>query len=262
MVAARSLVKQNPLTAFLVITLFIGFAASVGIWLSPDRVAMTLTFGLLIAFSSTIAALIVLAVLHDPEENQALRHRLLHWRVGLRWYLIALGVPTLAWLLASIVSLLSGATIVPAWANLAQVPAIVLLVIGEEFGWRGFALPHFQQRYSPRTASLVIGFFWGLYHVTAYLQQSLIIIILTFALAIIGSVILTWLFNGTSGSIPVGVVFHTAVNTGSLILLAGNSRIEATFLAAVLILGVFAGFLCVRPSFLSVKGVQLVPAKP
>jgi hypothetical protein len=92
------------------------------------------------------------------------------------------------------------------------------------------------------------------------LQQAPTIIILTFALTIVGSVILTWLFNSTSGSILVGVVFHTILNTGSVVLLPGSSQVEVLFLLTVIILGIFAGFLFTRRSFASFNEPHLVPA--
>src|SRR5256712_8823781 len=60
---------------------------------------------LLISWAPAVAALVVLAVIRDPQESRALRRRLAGWRVGGRWYLYACVLPPLAWLVAFAVAL-------------------------------------------------------------------------------------------------------------------------------------------------------------
>ena len=90
--------------------------------------------------------------------------------------------------------------------------------VGEEPGWRGFLLPTLQERYSPLIASLVVWFFWALWHLpldvtgyvgntfAAYLDNRLVRLLPL-------TVIMTWLYNRSGGSVLTTAVFHTSMNT-------------------------------------------------
>src|SRR2546427_11886873 len=78
---------------------------------------------LLISWAPAVAALIVLAVIRDPEESRALRRRLAGWRVGGRWYLYACVLPPLAWLAAIAVARPFGVHLAFQPAFLAILPA-------------------------------------------------------------------------------------------------------------------------------------------
>ena len=96
--------------------------------------------------------------------------------------------------------------------------------IGEEFGWRGFALPRLQNRYNALVTSIIVGAFWSLWHIPLYfldgsLQYSfrmdagLIPAILGYTVFLIAwSIQYTWLFNNTKGSVLLAAVFHGAGN--------------------------------------------------
>lgn len=89
---------------------------------------------------------------------------------------------------------------------------------GEEAGWRGYALPKLQQRYSPLTATLVLTVFWAAWHIPLFLYRpgytgmdvggiaGWVFSLLT------GSVLLTWLFRGSKQSILVCAVFHATID--------------------------------------------------
>lgn len=100
---------------------------------------------------------------------------------------------------------------------------IILVVIPfsplwEEIGWRGYALPLLQNKYKPVTASLTLGFFWGLWHLPMYLALSsygdkrmfffMIVFIGCFPLSILQS----WIYNNTKQSMLLCVLFHAGVD--------------------------------------------------
>ena len=97
------------------------------------------------------------------------------WRVPLRWWLFALGLPTLLYAVVTMVLQLLGSTV--DWSLAAdRLPAylstfVFVLFLGgalEEPGWRGFGLPVLQERYSPLRATLILGLVWGVWHIPVY----------------------------------------------------------------------------------------------
>jgi uncharacterized protein len=85
----------------------------------------------------------------------------------------------------------------------------------EEIGWRGFALPLLQSRRSALTSSLVIGLVWGLWHFPMFVYQTpfpwthLALFVLQ---AVIFSIIFTWAYNTTDGSLLAVILLHGAIN--------------------------------------------------
>lgn len=90
--------------------------------------------------------------------------------------------------------------------------------LGEELGWRGYALPRLLARTSPLKAGLVLGVIWTLWHVPAVLFSGIIYVSAAdlgwFALNTIGlSLLMTALFVRTGGSVLVaGVIPHFVIN--------------------------------------------------
>jgi membrane protease YdiL (CAAX protease family) len=90
--------------------------------------------------------------------------------------------------------------------------------VGEEPGWRGFLLPTLQERYSPLVASLVVWVFWALWHlpldITGYVGNSFADYLDNRLLRLLPlTVIMTWLYNRSGGSVLTTAVFHTSMNT-------------------------------------------------
>lgn len=102
------------------------------------------------------------------------------WRVGLRWYVVAQFGFMLAYIAGYVAVLGPGplTALVRNWPLFFTVflPLVVLGIfvpsIGEEPGWRGFALPRLQVRYGPVWASLVLGVLVGMYHTPAFSRRS------------------------------------------------------------------------------------------
>lgn len=88
--------------------------------------------------------------------------------------------------------------------------------INEESGWRGFALPRLQRRYPVIMAIGFVWFFWALWHIPLYVGLKMpiySIIQLCTLYFFIDSVLLTWVYNRTKGSILAPSLLHPAINT-------------------------------------------------
>ena len=109
---------------------------------------------------------------------------------------------------------------------------IAYSALSEEPGWRGFALPRLQAKINPLVSSLLLGVLWAVWHApfkfggidAASLSDTLV----EWILIVLVTIIFTWLFNRTKGSILVTALIHPAMNTmgnflnaslGALILL-------------------------------------------
>ena len=93
----------------------------------------------------------------------------------------------------------------------------LLIVWGEEIGWRGYALPRLQKKLHPLLASLVLGILWGIWHLPYFLIEGSVhqkMGLPFFILATIGYTLLyTWIYNGTKGSVLLICLLHAANNT-------------------------------------------------
>jgi membrane protease YdiL (CAAX protease family) len=164
--------------------------------------------------------------------------RFTFWRVGWRWWLIAgLLFPAIG--LAAVVlnavltrtapdfSTVYAFRIFGPGANLPPliVPFFLLDAVtnGEEMGWRGYVLPRLQRTHSALWASLVLGVIWGFWHLPRFLAPGHSgSFVLLLADTVIKSVLYTWLFSNTRGSLLVVTVFHATSNTVGVFLPMAN----------------------------------------
>ncbi len=176
-----------------------------------------------------LAALIVCTLVGGRAGVRGLLRPLRYWRVGRGWYAFAVVFPTVQWLAALGIDRLLGRTydlrpspvlaaLGPQAAALLPVVTLVALpnALGEELGWRGFALPRLQTRYSALVASIIIGLFWGLWHVPAWIAQKQMApgapaVFLQVTSTIPAAILFTWVYNNTGGSLPPVWVFHASI---------------------------------------------------
>jgi len=97
----------------------------------------------------------------------------------------------------------------------------LLGALPEEYGWRGYALPRLMEKFNPLTASLILGLIWGLWHLPLHFISSstqYVIPIWEYVLqTVLLTVIYTWLYRGTGGSILIAGIFHAMGNlTGAI----------------------------------------------
>ncbi len=95
---------------------------------------------------------------------------------------------------------------------------LVFFGVGEEAGWRGFALPRLQSRYNALVSSTVLTLFWALWHWPLFLYRPGYMSMDAGAMAgwffslLTGSILLTWLFNSSRGSILICAIFHSTMD--------------------------------------------------
>jgi uncharacterized protein len=221
------IVRKHPALSLLVLALIFGVAPLVAVatGLLPQGAKQ------LAAFSASLAG-IVLAVVEGRKGGvRELLGRLLIWRVGIQWWAFALLFGVVTAVAALYLFNLFGGPAVD-WSGLkplsSVVPSIIILTIlagmGEEFGWRGFALPRLQARHNALVSSLIIGLVWGIWHIPLFLVQGtiqykwqlevgLIPAILGYTMFLLAwSIQYTWVFNNTKGSVLLAAVVHGAVN--------------------------------------------------
>lgn len=220
---ASSLLRRHPLAVFFALT----YAAAWLLWAPlvilqdsmPGGVGFIL--GLLGTLVPSTVAVVLVGKLHGKAGVRRLFARLLMGRVGLRWY-VALAVVPLLGLLALGLSVLMGGT--TDGINTTVVAVVVGLAfsifpgsaLGEELGWRGFVLPGLQAKHSALGASLLIGPVWGLWHLPLWLtgrESHPIYLFPVFVASVIClSVLCTWMYNNTGGSLLLIVLLHGTAN--------------------------------------------------
>ena len=212
-----SVIRNHPFIAFLVVAF--GFAWSM--WLLEAFYPHGTAFIPSPTFGPLISALIVLASTRGKSGVKELLGRMVRWRVGLGWYAVAFLLPTALALVAAYADVLLLGAAAPTAVELEKWPLIILLFplllifdgpLGEEPGWRGFALPGLQAGWSALTASVVLGLIVVLWHVPKLMLDPGFRP-LPFALfTIAGAVLFTWVYNGTNGSVLLTTLFHGSIN--------------------------------------------------
>ncbi|RLC75834.1 MAG: CPBP family intramembrane metalloprotease [Chloroflexi bacterium] len=177
----------------------------------------------LAAYGPLLAAFVVTGLTAGRAGLKELCGRMFEWRARLGWWLVAFAPLLLYALLAVVLRFIQGQ-----WSDLAALGQIDFLPnlgvgalfvwiltfgLGEETGWRGFALPRLQQGRSALSATIILWFFGALWHLPLFFYLYDAIIIVGFLLGLLaGAITFTWLYNSAGGSILLVAVWHGAFN--------------------------------------------------
>jgi len=176
---------------------------------------------LLILLGPALAALVAACFENGQRGLGRLLRALLAWKVGWTWWAFILVYPILHHLAVAGVRWAAGGP-PPGFFESPALPqgsiplALAVAVaanlvrgLGEEIGWRGYALPRLQQRWGPLRATLVLGALWALWHWhpanRTLLGQALL---WHFLVVLPVTVLYTWLYNRTGGSLLPVIVLH------------------------------------------------------
>jgi membrane protease YdiL (CAAX protease family) len=193
---------------------------------------------LLTLVGPTLAAFLMTAVTEGRAGILHLLRRYVLWRAGISWYLVVLlGVPALMLITYLTLPGALSAFHLPGlsfWSTylIGYLTTLVFLgPLGEEPGWRGFALPRLQQRSGPLVGSLLLGVLWSLWHLPLFLFVpgyhgagtgfagilGPFVVFVIFIIAL--TYIFTWVFNNTRGSLLLAILLHASINTAYTFML-------------------------------------------
>ncbi len=182
------------------------------------------------AFGPSLAAVVTVLVFEGTAGFGRWMRRSLFWRLDWRWYALAFFAP--AGLILAALGLHAGlGGTVPASAAQGQyLRALWLFVpitllggpVGEEFGWRGYALPALTARIGWRLSALGIGVVWGLWHLPVFWMPGTAQADLPMGLFLASSVALSVVFArvsvDTGFSVLPAILLHGAINWSSMVL--------------------------------------------
>jgi uncharacterized protein len=215
-------VQKHPLGTFFVLCFALSWAIESPLVLSQGAVPAGVGLLLVVLASNvpSVLAIVLTAILSGRSGVSALLRRLVKGRVGLRWYLVVLAPAVIAVIAAALNVWVGGPALL---LDLSVVAVLITLAfsifpgsaVGEELGWRGFALPRMQVRRSALVSSLIIGVLWALWHLPLWLTGDPVRtpgLYLAFVASVLAlSVILTWVYNSTR-SLLVVVLLHATAN--------------------------------------------------
>src|SRR5262245_8956252 len=222
--------KRRPVPTYFVLV----YALSWACWM-PLAISKTwapfpfLVFATLGVSMPSLVGILLTALFSGQSGLGELFRRVGRVRVPLIWYavvllmlpvlqLVALGIPALLGL-ATITFTLSGFIVLSSVGS----------GVGEELGWRGFALPRLQANRPAFAASLLLGVLWGLWHLPLMIARDLPLTaaglaqFAAFLLLVAGwSVLFTWVYNNTKGSLFLMVLFHAVADIAVLTVPASS----------------------------------------
>jgi uncharacterized protein len=209
-----SVVRRYPLIVFFVL-------AYVFSWWPWPLYAFGLSPSPIIAFGPFLAAILVLALTTGKGGVVTLLRRMVRWRVRPVWYAVALLLPVAISGGAALLNVVVLGASAPspaelgAWSGLVPTFFLLLLVPGtggawEEPGWRGYALPKLQGGHSALLASLILGVVWAFWHLPLMVIGQIHLSDPVYIVA--WTVVLTWVFNNTNGSVLIAMLMHNIHN--------------------------------------------------
>jgi uncharacterized protein len=224
------------------------------------------------SFGPMIAAFIVKYIYEGPSGVKDLLKRMVQWKVNWIWYVIVFAMPVVLVIAAGYADKLinmqsftmKGFSTNNEFPQLGPAGYFLLnfltFGIGEETGWRGYALPALQKKFSALTATLILAVGWACWHIPAFIyrplysQMSVAGIAGFFMSLLMGAIVLTWLYNSTKGSLLVVAIFHAMIE---LIFISANITVKmSSYLGAAIMVAAILIILLAKPGNFSLQPKQ------
>jgi membrane protease YdiL (CAAX protease family) len=249
MTSIMAFIRRRPVLTYYVFTFAISWGGMLlviggpgGIPATAEQFERLFPFVMLALFAGpSVSSLLLTAFLDGKAGLRELLARLLRWRVGVRWYAIALLTAPLFYLALTLAlsrfspGFLPSILVTPDKTSLLLMGIVAGLIGGgllEELGWTGFAVPRLRLRYSVLTTALIVGVLWGAWHWVVIfwmggstfgaVPRALFVAVRGFDL-LVGQlvayrVLLVWVHDRTDGSLPVVMLMHASLSASMVIL--------------------------------------------
>src|SRR5215207_1261944 len=258
MTTTRAFINRHPLLAYLALAFAIswgGFLMVVGPGGFPGTKVQLETLLPFVAWAMlagpSVAGILLTGLVHGRAGLRELLSRLLRWKVGARWYAVALlTAPLLAAAVLFALSLTSPIFTTDDKATIVLVGiAAGLTTVFEELGWTGFATPTLLRvRHGVLGTGLIVGLLWGAWHLlqiswvsgaySAALPLAIFLPLYIFsAVAQLTAyrVLMVWVYDRTNGSLLVATLMHASL-TASTIFIFTPGATGLAFLTYILVL--------------------------
>ena len=260
------MLKRLQLPLFFLISFIISWAiwipqAITTLGICKSAISVESPLNLIAVWGPGLAAIILSVLAESKGGIKKLFHPIKYWRVGIHWYIFVLFYPIGKWLAAYFTDTLLGQSYIlgsspiqsffdlPEQAIMIPVAVVstFLNTLGEEVGWRGFALPKLQVKYTAFVSTVIIGLFWGFWHIPMWIAQGYMdlslfpVITKTFSIVPL-AIIFTWVYNSTKGSLLLVWLFHVSITiTGYFVPSLPTTNEEILSWAVAIIIVIAAG---------------------
>jgi uncharacterized protein len=208
-----NLARRYQLTTFFTLTLGLTWAAFIPYYNSYHAGEDGIPW---FTFGPMVAGFVMAGVTGGFMAVKSIAASVVRWKVHPIWYAAAIGVPFGAQFVSALLNPLFGSA-APAWGNIPPImeilPMILIFAIfsgplGEEIGWRGFALPRLLETRSATSASLILGSVWAIWH----LPLALVGDFTTYGafMPIIAAFAFTWVSQNARGSVLLAILMHVS----------------------------------------------------
>jgi membrane protease YdiL (CAAX protease family) len=263
--------RKHSLPAYFILAY--AFSWSIGIPLALRaqgiiRLRIPFSFHYLIAYGPLFSALIVTGLTEGKSGLKTLIGKITRWKVKPRWWLFA-ATPIVLFILTACVlwaiqrkpidiNALGVIDFLPPIGMLALPVWIFTFGIGEETGWRGFALPRLQKSHNALSATFLLWVIWAGWHIPLFFYSYPISVIPGFLIGLLaGSITFTWLFNSTKGSVLMTTLFHGAFNFTTACV-SCKADVSAAVISTLVMVWAVVVILIFKPATLSLAEKQVV----
>ncbi len=264
--------KNNIENKQIIVFFALSYIISWPLWILSDVFNSSL-LEVLGRFGPLVSAVIITATTNGLLGIKQIIKKFCIWKIGFRWYVLCfLSTAVIAMIAIDINQIITGVNPIynnpKEWYLIFPVFIYVLFfsVLGEETGWRGFALPRLQKKFSALTSSLIIGALWGFWHFPLFFIEGDFHQTIPLGLFLIQSValsiIMTWLYNNTRRSLLISHLFHASSNVtiGLLPILPvdTNGDLGALYITVAMLI-VFTALIIITngPKHLSRKAIRI-----